>query len=164
MTYARHELTYDVETLPRMPSWVTSGRPETSEDVAFLSGAALSHLHLVSSRADVPQTLLRNRLALRAAEACVTHAGRTERASDLRDAVAFLLPGDSPGPAGEVYLFWRRAVSGPCRSRRCIGPCRALRQSRSLLGWTSGGERRLRERRACWRRFTGIDRETTPRH
>lgn len=113
MTYARHELTYDVETLPRMPSWVTSGRPETSEDVAFLSGAALSHLHLVSSRADVPQTLLRNRLALRAAEACVTHAGRTERASDLRDAVAFLLPGDSPGPAGEVYLFWRRAVERP---------------------------------------------------
>ncbi|WP_300010924.1 DUF1403 family protein [uncultured Roseobacter sp.] len=109
MTYARD----DFETLPRMPSWVTSARPETPEDVAFLSGAALSHLHLVLSRDDVPQTLLRARLALRAAEACVTFSGRPERASDLRDAVAFLHPGDSPGPAGDVYLSWRRAVERP---------------------------------------------------
>ncbi len=110
MTYARHELVDNPETLPRMPSWVTSGRPETLEDVAFLSGAALSHLHLVLNREDVPQTLLRARLALRAAEACVSRPGRPERASELRDAVAFLQPGDSPGPAGEVYFPWQRAV------------------------------------------------------
>ncbi len=30
----------DLETLPRMPFWVTSARAETFEDVAFLSGAA----------------------------------------------------------------------------------------------------------------------------
>ncbi|MEO0467577.1 MAG: DUF1403 family protein [Pseudomonadota bacterium] len=113
MTYARHELTDDLETLPRMPSWVTSARLATPEDVAFLSGAALSHLHLVLSRDDVPQTLLRARLALRAAEACVTHQGRPERVAELRDAVAFLQPGDSPGPAGEIYLSWLRAVEGP---------------------------------------------------
>ena len=29
----------NLETLPRMPSWVTSVRGETLEDVAFLSGA-----------------------------------------------------------------------------------------------------------------------------
>ncbi|MEL6613842.1 MAG: DUF1403 family protein, partial [Bacteroidota bacterium] len=75
MTYARD----DFESLPRMPSWVTPARPETPEDVAFLSGAALSHLHLVLRRNDVPQTLLRSRLALRAAEACVTYQGRPER-------------------------------------------------------------------------------------
>ena len=97
-------------SLPQMPSWVTSARPETLEDVAFLSGAALNHLHLVLKQQDVPQTLLRERLALRAAEACVAHAGRPERAADLRDAVGFLLAGDSPGPAGEVYLAWRRAI------------------------------------------------------
>lgn len=113
MTYARHDLIDDLDTLPRMPSWVTSARPETPEDVAFLSGAALSHLHLVLGRTDVPQTLLRARLALRAAEVCVTHQGRPERAQDLRDAVAFLQPGDSPGPAGEVYLTWRRGVERP---------------------------------------------------
>ena len=113
MTYARHALADDLETRPRMPSWVTSARPETSEDVAFLSGSALSHLHLVLSRDDVPQALLRARLALRAAEACVTHQGRPERASELRDAVGFLQPGDNPGPAGEVYLAWQQAVKRP---------------------------------------------------
>ena len=101
------------DTLATLPSWVTSTRAETPEDVAFLSGAGLSHLHLVLSRDDVPQTLLRARLALRAAEACVTRQGRPERASELRDAVAFLQPGDSPGPAGEVYLLWQQAVKRP---------------------------------------------------
>ncbi|MFQ6552623.1 DUF1403 family protein [Aestuariibius insulae] len=113
MTYARQPVLDDVETLPRMPSWVTSVRAEAPEDVAFLSGAALSHLHLVLNREDVPQTLLRARLALRAAEACVTRQGRPERASELRDAVAFLQPGDSPGPAGGIYFSWRRAVKRP---------------------------------------------------
>ncbi len=102
-----------VDILPRLPRWITSGRPETLEDVAFRSGAALSHLHLVLGQGKLPQTLLRARLALRAAEACVTHQGRVERAGDLRDAVAFVQPGDPAGPAGEVYLSWCRAVARP---------------------------------------------------
>ncbi len=109
MTYAADSF----DTLPRMPAWITSARPETPEDVAFLSGAALSHLHLVLSYDNAPQTLLRERLALRAAEACVTLSGRPERARELRDAVAFLQPGDNPGPAGAVYLAWQRAVARP---------------------------------------------------
>ena len=80
MTHVRHSLGDDLGTLPRMPAWVTGGQGETPEDVAFLSGAALAHLDLVVSRTDVPQALLRERLALRAAEACVTHQGRPERA------------------------------------------------------------------------------------
>ena len=80
MTFAPPDNTRDTDTLPRMPGWVTSARPETLEDVAFLSGAALSHLHLVLGREEVPQALLRNRLALRAAEACVAFSGRPERA------------------------------------------------------------------------------------
>ena len=113
MTYARHNLSGDLDTLPKLPAWVTSGRAETPEDVAFLSGAALLHLHFVLGHDEVPQTLLRARLALRAAEACVTHQGRPERAAELRDAVAFLQPGDSPGPAGEITLSWQRAVERP---------------------------------------------------
>ena len=109
MTYAADSF----ETLPRMPSWVTSERAETSEDVAFLSGAALAHLHVVLAQPNVPQNLLRARLALRAAEVCVTLSGRPERAADLRDAVAFVQAGDSPGPAGEVYRSWQRAVERP---------------------------------------------------
>ncbi len=103
----------DLETLPRMPSWVTSARAETLEDVAFLSGAALAVLHLVVSRGEVPQPLLRDRLALRAAEACVALAGRPERAADLRDEVHLLRPGDLPGPAGAICQRWRQAAARP---------------------------------------------------
>ena len=113
MTLTRHTHIDDFDTLPRMPAWVTSARAETLEDVAFLSGAALSHLHVVLSRDDVPHALLRERLALRAAEACVAFSGRPERAADLRDAVHLLRPSDLPGPAGETYCAWRRAVERP---------------------------------------------------
>ncbi len=110
MTFARDPLIRDFETIPRIPSWVTSGRVETLEGVAFLSGAALAHLHVVLGQADVPHSLLRERLALCAAEACVAYSGRPEGARELRDAVHLLRPGDLPGPAGETYLVWRRAV------------------------------------------------------
>ncbi|MCF6445673.1 DUF1403 family protein [Nereida sp. MMG025] len=109
MTYASDSF----DTLPRMPAWVMARRAETLEDVAFLSGAALSHLHIVLNQQSVPQALLRQRLALRAAEACVTHQGRPERSAEMRDAMAFLQPGDNPGPAGEIYLSWHRAVERP---------------------------------------------------
>lgn len=113
MIYQPTAIPGDRTSLQKLPSWVTSGHAETPEDVAFLSGAALNHLHLVLNRDEVPQTLLRARLALCATEACVKHQGRPERASDLRDAVAFLQLGDRPGPAGEVYLSWRRAIERP---------------------------------------------------
>ena len=113
MTFTRHAHIDDLDTLPRMPAWVTSARAETLEDVAFLSGAALSHLHVELSRNDVPYALLRERLALRAAEACVAFSGQLERGADLRDAVHLLRPGDLPGPAGETYFAWRRAVERP---------------------------------------------------
>lgn len=113
MTFARPDHKSDVDTLPRMPAWVTSARVEAPEDVAFLSGAALNHLHLVLGRDEVPHALLRERLALRAAEACVAFSGRPERARELRDAVHLLRPGDLPGPAGDTCLAWRRAVERP---------------------------------------------------
>ncbi|MFG6661329.1 DUF1403 family protein [Sulfitobacter sp. 915] len=111
MDFSRALDTDHSETLLRMPSWVTSARAERIEDAAFMSGAALNHLHLLMARDDVPVTLIRARLALRAAEACVRFSGRPERAGALRDAVHFLRPGDLPGPAGEVYLSWLRAVA-----------------------------------------------------
>ena len=101
MTYARATFSDDLDTLPRMPDWVTSSHAKTPEDVAFLSGAALATLHAVLSREEVPQSLLRDRLALRAAEACVRFSGRSERAGELRDAVHLLRPrGSTPGPPG----------------------------------------------------------------
>ncbi len=110
MTLPRDTDSAESESLPRMQSWVTSARAQTSDDVAFLSGAALAVLHLVVDRDRMPHALMRDRLALRAAETCVALSGRPERAGDLRDAVHLLRPGDLPGPAGEIYLSWRRAV------------------------------------------------------
>nr|WP_316783154.1 DUF1403 family protein [Sedimentitalea todarodis] len=95
--------------------------------MAFLSGAALSHLHIVLARDDVPQSLLRERRALRAAEACVAVSGRRERAGELRDAVQFLRPGDQPGPAGDINLSWRMDVPDPaclCARNPRSGGCR----------------------------------------
>lgn len=113
MSYARHDPSNDVDTRPPMLTMVNAARPETLEEAAFLSGAAVSHLHLVLARENIPHALLRERVSLRAAEACVARSGRSERAGELRDAVQFLQPGDQPGPAGETYLSWRRAVERP---------------------------------------------------
>ena len=113
MAFTQPNLTDAPNTLPRMPAWVTSARAETLEDVAFLSGAALTTLHLVVGRDDVPHALLRDRLSLTASEACVGLLGRPERAGDIRDAVHLLRPGDQPGPAGAIYLQWQRATARP---------------------------------------------------
>ena len=57
MTHIRQSLSRAPETIPRMPSWVTSARAETLEDVAFLSRAVLNHLHVVLRNDDVPHAL-----------------------------------------------------------------------------------------------------------
>lgn len=113
MTYARLPSADAIATIPHLPDWITLGCAETPEDVAFLSGASLAHLHLVVGQAEVPHALLRERLALRAAEACVGFSGRPERAADLRDELHLLRPGDQLGPAGAIYGQWRRAVIRP---------------------------------------------------
>ena len=139
MTFARPDHSSDLDTLPRMPAWVTSARAETLEDVAFLSGAALNHLHVVLGRAEVPQALLRDRLALRAAEACVAFSGRPERAGDLRDAVHLLRPGDLPGPGGETYLAWRRAVERPV-SIKALGRALPTLEQGQIATWLDAGQ------------------------
>ena len=139
MTLARLDHISDLDTLPRMPAWVTSARVETLEDVAFLSGAALNHLHVVLERSEVPQALLRDRLALRAAEACVAFSGRPERAGDLRDAVHLLRPGDLPGPGGETYLAWRRAVERPV-SIKALGRALPTLEQGQIATWLDAGQ------------------------
>ncbi|MEY8839015.1 DUF1403 family protein [Cribrihabitans sp. XS_ASV171] len=139
MTFARPDHISDRDTLPQMPGWVTSARGETLEDMAFLTGAALNHLHLVLARQDVPRALVRDRLALRAAEACVAFSGRPERAGELRDAVHLLRPGDLPGPAGEVCLMWRRAVDRPV-SIRALGRAMPSIDPGQIAEWLDVGQ------------------------
>jgi hypothetical protein len=138
MTFARPDHISDIDTLPWMPAWVTSARAETIEDVAFLSGTALNHLHVVLGRNEVPQALLRDRLALRAAEACVVFSGRQERAGELRDAVHLLRPGDLPGPAGETFQAWRNAVKRPV-SVKALGPALPARELSQIATWLDAG-------------------------
>ena len=139
MTFARLNSINDLDTLPRMPKWVTSTRAETLEDVAFLSGAALNHLHVVLGRTEVPQALLRDRLALRAAEACVAFSRRPERAAELRDAIHLLRPGDLPGPAGEVCLAWRRSVERPV-SIKALGRSLPTIDPIQIVAWLDAGK------------------------
>ncbi|MEC7762029.1 MAG: DUF1403 family protein [Pseudomonadota bacterium] len=127
----------DRETLHRLPGWVTSIHAKVSEDVAFMSGAALGHLALAIRDADLPLHLLRDRLSLVAAEACLTIMGRPERAADLRDAVHLMRPGDLPGPAGEVYLTWRRAVARPVSAEALR---RALPEADGIARWMDAGQ------------------------
>lgn len=139
MTFVRPDHISDRDTLPRMPAWVTSARAETLEDVAFLSGAALNHLHVVLGHTEVPQALLRDRLALRAAEACMAFSGRSERAGELRDAVHLLRPGDLPGPAGDTYLTWRRAIERPV-SVAALGRALATVEPAQIATWLDAGQ------------------------
>lgn len=98
---------------PHLPGWITAASTQHPEDAAFRSGAALAHLHLVAARPEVPSALWRARLALLAAQICATHMGRREGVGGLRDALHFLRPGDHPGPAGEIFRQWSRAVERP---------------------------------------------------
>jgi hypothetical protein len=56
----------------------------------------------------LPVELLRSRLALRAAEACLKLEGRRESEADIRDAYCLTRTGDDMGPAGEMYDRWRK--------------------------------------------------------
>lgn len=101
------------EFLPPLPGWIMSGPAEGLERAAFRSGAALAHLSSAASAIDVPQALWRDRLALGAAEVCVSHTGRREGASALRDALHLTKAGDDPGPGGRIFLRWSRSVARP---------------------------------------------------
>ncbi|MDD9723586.1 DUF1403 family protein [Sulfitobacter sp. PR48] len=112
MTYQPATISDDLSTLPQLPGWVTSGRVETLETVAFRSGAALTVLdQLVSDpRHGVPVKLLANRLALSAATATSKVEGRLARAADIRDAYHLTPPGEARGPDGDLLALWREGV------------------------------------------------------
>ena len=111
----------DPTYLPPLPSWVTRNHGKAPESEAFLSGASLAMLHmmLADPSETLPAELLRNRLALRAAEACLKLEGRRDSEVEIRD--AYYLAGgganaigatgaaSAMGPAGEMYVRWRKA-------------------------------------------------------
>ncbi|QEW24207.1 hypothetical protein LA6_006446 (plasmid) [Paracoccaceae bacterium] len=128
MTYQPGALSNDPTTLPHLPGWVTSGRAEALESVAFRSGVALTVLdQLVGDpRHGVPVKLLANRLALSAATATSKLEGRLAREVDIRDAYYLTPPGEARGPDGDLLAFWRDAVrlrmSGSGEIADVVGP------------------------------------------
>lgn len=100
----------DTKTIQILPRWITLRPDETPETVAFLSGAALATLDVVlrDPGTTFPGALLRDRLALDAAVACLKLEGRNATASDTRDAVCLARAGDALGPAGEMLVAWRK--------------------------------------------------------
>lgn len=113
MSKSRARLSEPLPMLHPLPGWIRAAPAETLEAAAFRSGAALAHLGCVTAVDDLPQALLRDRLALVAAEVCASISGRREGAGALRDALHLTKAGDDPGPAGNILRQWSRAVSRP---------------------------------------------------
>lgn len=112
MTYQPAAIQDDLNTLPKLPAWVTSQRAETLETVTFRSGAALTVLDALVTNPThgVPVKLLANRLALTAATATSKLEGRLAREADIRDAYHLTPEGEACGPDGDLLAFWREAV------------------------------------------------------
>jgi len=116
MTYQPTAISDDLNTLPKLPTWVTSARAEPLESMAFLSGATFAMLDVLLHQSNdaVPQILLANTLALKAAVATSKLEGRMATQADIRDAY-HLTPPDADGvrhwgPDGDVLEYWRSAV------------------------------------------------------
>ena len=95
---------------PGLPAWVGVERGAGLDGAAFASGAALALLDRALADPDggTPGALLRDRLALQAAEACLRFEFRRASQAEIRDAVCLVRAGDAPGPAGAMFDRWRR--------------------------------------------------------
>lgn len=129
----------DPDSIAPLPGWISAGRGETLEDVAFLSGAALAHLHLVARSPGLPHGLWRARLALRAAESCAGLAGRREGAGALRDAVHLTRAGDHPGPAGAILRQWSLVAARPVSVGNLAKVLEGMEPERISLCLDAGG-------------------------
>jgi hypothetical protein len=97
---------------PRLPGWAMArGSEADALDAAFAAGAALKSLDEIVQSAPVWAGCWRARQALRCAAAAVRLAGRDEDAAALRDSVLMTPAGGDPGPAGRVFVAFRRLAS-----------------------------------------------------
>ncbi|MCW0000097.1 DUF1403 family protein [Pararhizobium sp. YC-54] len=94
--------------LPLVPAWARSLGEVSEVDAAFMAGAALSSLDHLVRLEPVWSGLWRQRLGLKCAVAAVRLMGRTEDEAALRDAVLLRAPGSDAGPAGSVFLAYKR--------------------------------------------------------
>ena len=98
------------QTIHMLPRWVTSASGQDTDSVAFTSGAALAMLDVVLGAPNdtLPGALLRDRMAVESAIACLKLENRHESMSDIRDAACLARAGDALGPAGDMFMAWRK--------------------------------------------------------
>lgn len=94
---------------PNLPDWTLAhGREPSDLDAAFAAGIALKSLDDLVRSAPVWAGCWRSRQALGCAAVAVRLMGRSEDEASLRDAVLLTTSGDDPGPAGRVFLAFKR--------------------------------------------------------
>src|SRR5690349_5086510 len=94
---------------PRLPDWALQrGRDINESDAAFAAGSALKSLDDLLRSDPAWAGCWRSRQALKCAAAAVRLSGRNEDEAALRDAVLLTVPGDDPGPAGNMFLAFKR--------------------------------------------------------
>lgn len=146
MKYQTATIFDDPIKLPHLPRWVTSGRPETLETVAFRSGATLTVLDQLidDPRHGVPMKLLANRLALTAATVTSKLEGRLAREADIRDAYHLTPPGEARGPDGDLLAFWREGARLRAGGTVEIADLVGQDFAGEVGGWLDAGQERAR--------------------
>ncbi|MGV0817553.1 DUF1403 family protein [Martelella sp. AMO21009] len=110
-SYATSHAGTAANTAP-LPAWARPRGPDLSEaDAAFSAGIALKSLDDLVRSEPVWAGCWRERQALKCAAAAVRLAGRNEADAALRDAVLFTAAGDDPGPAGRMFLAYKRLAA-----------------------------------------------------
>ena len=105
-----------------LPGWVLPRGGEPDEiAAAFAAGVALKSLDDLVRSAPIWAGCWRVRQALKCAAAAVRLMGRNEEEAALRDAVLLTAVGDDPGPAGKVFLAYKRlATRKPALSSKAV--------------------------------------------
>lgn len=115
-----------------LPAWsLPRGRDITGADAAFSAGIALKSLNDLVHSEPVWVGCWRSRQALKCATTAVRLMGRTENETALRDAVLLTAAGDDPGPAGRVFLAYKR-IAG----RKAGFSSKSVAELADLLGLT----------------------------
>lgn len=92
-----------------LPAWSRPhGHDITEADAAFSAGIALKSLDDLVRLEPVWAGCWRERQALKCAATAVRLMGRNEDEHALRDALLLTAAGDDPGPAGHVFLAYKR--------------------------------------------------------
>ncbi|MBN9033863.1 MAG: hypothetical protein BGO05_28030 [Rhizobiales bacterium 63-7] len=113
-----------------LPGWVLPrGREADEMTAAFAAGIALKSLDDLVRSEPIWAGCWRSRQALKCAATAVRLIGRNEDEAALRDAVLLTAAGDDPGPAGRVFLAYKRLCA-----RKPVFSSKAVAELADLLG------------------------------